>query len=122
MYDMKKLFQILVIIGISLSLDSCYYDSIYEPIADDDDGSTIEDVTFSNDIAPIFGFCSNCHDESQNPDLRDGNAYNSLVPTYVTANDAEGSPLYIKLKDGHQNLPASRLELVRTWIDQGAIE
>lgn len=120
---MKKLFQILAIIGICLSLDSCYYDSIYEPIADDDDGSTIEEVTYTNDIAPIFGFCSNCHDgESQNPDLRDGNAYNSLVPTYVTAFDAEASPLYIKLNGGHQNLPASRLELVKTWIDQGAIE
>ena len=122
MYNMKKLFQTLVIIGISLSLDSCYYDSIYEPIVDDENGSTTVEVTYNNDIAPIFGFCSNCHDGSQNPDLRDGNAYNSLVPAYVTAFDAEASPLYIKLDDGHQNLPASRLELVKTWIDQGAIE
>ena len=119
---MKKLFQTLVIIGISLSLDSCYYDSIYEPIVDDENGSTTVEVTYNNDIAPIFGFCSNCHDGSQNPDLRDGNAYNSLVPAYVTAFDAEASPLYIKLDDGHQNLPASRLELVKTWINQGAIE
>ena len=118
---MKKLFQILVIIGICLSLDSCYYDSIYEPIADDD-GSTTEEVTYNNDIAPIFGFCSNCHNGSQNPDLSDGNAYNSLVPNYVTAFDADASPLYIKLDDGHQNLPAIRIELVKTWIDQGAIE
>lgn len=117
---MKKLFQILVIISISLSLNSCYYDSIYESI--DDDNGGLEEVTFSNDIAPIFGFCSNCHDGSQKPDLRDGNAYKSLVPAYVIANDAEASPLYIKLKGGHQNLPASRLELVKTWIDQGAKE
>ena len=119
---MKKLFQTLVIIGICLSLDSCYYDSIYEPITDDNDGSAIEEVTYNDDIAPIFGFCSNCHDGGQNPDLRDGNAYNSLVPTYVTAFDAEVSPLYLKLIDGHQNLPAIRLELVKTWIDQGAKE
>ncbi len=119
---MKKLFQILVIIGISLSLDSCYYDSIYEPIANDDDGSNTEEVTYTNDLASIFGFCSNCHDGSQNPDLRDENAYNSLVPNYVTAFDAEASPLYIKLIDGHQNLPASRIELFKTWIDQGALE
>ncbi|WP_345190507.1 hypothetical protein [Algibacter agarivorans] len=119
---MKKLFQILAIIGICLSLDSCYYDSIYEPIADDDDGSTIEEVTYNNDIAPIFGFCSNCHNGSQDPDLSEGNAYNSLVPAYVTAFDAEASPLYIKLEDGHQNQPASRIELVKTWIDQGALE
>ncbi len=105
-------------------MSSCYYDSIYEPIdSGDGGGDTTEDVTFSNDIAPIFGFCTNCHNGSQNPDLREGNAYNSLVPNYVTAFDADSSPLYIKLNDeGHQNLPSSRLALVKTWIDQGALE
>ena len=105
-------------------MSSCYYDSIYEPIDPGDGGvDPTEDVTFSNDIAPIFGFCTNCHNGSQNPDLREGNAYNSLVPNYVTAFDADSSPLYIKLNDeGHQNLPSSRLALVKTWIDQGALE
>lgn len=118
---MKKLFQLFLITGLSLSLNSCYYDSINEPI-DDGNGGLTEDLTFSKDIAPIFEFCSNCHNGTQNPDLRTGNAYNSLVPAYVIPNDAEASPLYIQLKGGHQNLPASRLELVKKWIDQGAIE
>ena len=116
---MKKLVQLLILIIFSLSLNSCYYDSIYEPI-DDGSGGTTEPLTFTNDIEPIFGFCSNCHNGTQNPDLRSGNAYNSLVPTYVIANNAEASPLYLKLKGGHQNLPASRLELIKTWINQGA--
>lgn len=117
---MKKLFQLFIITSFVLSLNSCYYDSIYEPI--DDGNGGVEDITYTADIAPIFGFCSNCHDGSRAPDLRPENAYNSLVPAYVIAFDAEASPLYIKLKSGHQNLPASRLELVKNWINQGAIE
>ena len=120
---MKKLFQYLIIISFGLTLNSCYYDSIYEPIVSDDgNGVGTEEVTFTNDIAPIFGFCSNCHNGTQVPDLREGNAYNSLIPAYVIPFDAAASPLYIKLEDGHQDLPASRLALVEAWIDQGAIE
>ena len=121
---MKKLFQILAMISISLSLNSCYYDSIYEPIDDGNGPGTEpgEELTYNNDIAPIFGSCSNCHNGTLNPDLREENAYNSLVPEYVIAFDAEASRLYIKLNGGHQNLPASRIELVKTWIDQGAKE
>ena len=101
-------------------MSSCYYDSIYEP-QNPDDGDVTE-ITYSNDIAPIFNFCANCHNGSQVPDLREGNAYNSLVPDYVIAFDADASPLYIKLDDGHQGLPQSRLNLVKAWIDQGALE
>jgi len=122
---MKKLFQFIVMIIMSFSINSCYYDSIYEPIDDGNGPGTDpgEELTYTNDIAPIFGFCSNCHNGSQNPDLREENAYNSLVPDYVIAFDAEASRLYIKLNDeGHQNLSASRLLLVKTWIDQGALE
>jgi len=120
---MKKLFQLLILIIFSLSLNSCYYDSIYEPIDDGNgSGGTTEPLTFTNDIESIIGFCSNCHNGTQKPDLRSGNAYSSLVPAYVTANNADTSPLYIKLEGGHQNLPASRLELIKTWINQGAKE
>ena len=118
---MKKIFQTIIIISIGLTLNSCYYDSIYEPIVSDDIGDETE-ITYTNDIAPIFTSCLGCHNGSQAPDLSEGNAYNALVPDYVTPNDAEASPLYIKLEDGHQNLPQSRLDLVKAWIDQGALE
>ena len=121
---MKKLIQILILILFSLSLNSCYYDSIYEPIdeGNGNGGGTTEVLTYTKDIEPIFGFCSNCHNGNQKPDLRPGNAYSALVPAYVIPNNAEASPLYITLKGGHQNLPTSRLELVKTWINQGAEE
>jgi len=120
---MKKLFQLMIIIGFGLTLNSCYYDSIYEPQDIGDGGGDVtEEITYDTDIAPIFGFCSNCHNGSQVPDLREGNAYNALVPDYVTPFDAAASPLYIQLEGGHQNLPASRLSLVEEWINQGALE
>ena len=117
---MKKLFQLVTLITAGLLMNSCYYDSIYEP-QDPGDGEVTE-ITFSNDIAPIFTFCANCHNGSQVPNLSEGNAYNSLVPDYVTEFNAEASPLYIKLEGGHQSLPQSRIDLVKAWIDQGALE
>jgi hypothetical protein len=121
---MKKPLQIVILITVSLCMNSCYYDSIYEPIVDGNDNGNgdVTEITYSNDIAPIFNFCANCHNGTQVPDLRAANAYNSLVPDYVIEFDAEASPLYIKLEDGHQSLPQSRLNLVKAWIDQGALE
>ena len=66
---MKKLFQTLVIIGICLSLDSCYNGSIYEPITDDNDVSAIEQVTLNNEETLFFVYYSNCHDVGQNTNL-----------------------------------------------------
>ena len=120
---MKKIFQIIIIISIGLTLNSCYYDSIYEPVVGVDNGGEVTtDLTFSNDIESIFGFCSSCHNGNQSPDLREGFAYESLVPEYVTPSNAEASQLYIVLNGGHQNLPSSQLALIKAWIDQGAIE
>lgn len=117
---MKRILQLAIIITTSFLMSSCYYDSIYEP-QNLGDGE-VNEVTYSNDIAPIFNFCANCHNGSQVPDLREGSAYNALVPDYVVPFDADASPLYIKLDDGHQGLPQSRLNLVKAWIDQGALE
>lgn len=120
---MKKLFQLIIIISIGLTLNSCYYDSIYEPIVvDDNGGTTTTDLTFTNDIESIFGFCSSCHNGNLDPDLRAGFAYDALIPEYVTPNSSEDSQLYTFLNNGHQSLPANQLALIKAWIDQGAIE
>ena len=105
-------------------MNSCYYDSIYEAddIGGDNGGNIPTEVTFTTDIEPIFGFCSSCHGENLSPDLREGFAYDALVPSYVTPNNAEGSELYIVLEAGHQNLTSSQIALVKAWIDQGALE
>ena len=119
---MKKIFQLIITISIGLTLNSCYYDSLYEPIIIDNGGDVTTDLTFTNDIESIFGFCSSCHNENLSPDLREGFAYDALIPNYVTPNNSEDSQLYIFLNGGHQSLPANQIALIKAWIDQGAIE
>ena len=122
---MKKLFQIVLVSSLSLLCLSCYYDEIIEEIVeeiptDPDDPDYVE-IKFGADIQPIFtDNCINCHNENRNPDLRVGNAYSALLPDYVTPENADASLLYTQLVDGHQNLNANKIELIKGWINQGA--
>jgi hypothetical protein len=122
---MKKIFQILLIVCGGLLMNSCYYDELQERIipelpVDPDDPNYVE-IKFATQIQPIFtSSCIGCHNASRSPDLRTGFAYSALVPQYVTASNADGSPLYVKLSGGHQNLATDKLTLIKTWINQGA--
>ena len=122
---MKKIFQILLIVCVGLAMNSCYYDELQErtipelPV-DPDDPDYVE-IKFGTEIQPIFtSSCVGCHNASRSPDLRAGFAYSALVPQYVIASNADGSPFYVKLKGGHQNVSAPNLTLIKTWINQGA--
>ena len=122
---MKKIFQILLIVGGGLLMNSCYYDELQERIipelpVDPDDPNYVE-IKFATQIQPIFtSNCIGCHNASRNPDLREGFARSSLIPQYVTASNADASPLYIKLAGGHQGLATDKITLIKTWINQGA--
>ena len=122
---MKKIFQILIIVCGGLLMNSCYYDELQERIipelpTDPDDPDYVE-ILYGTDIQPIFTkSCIGCHNDSRNPDLREGYSYSSLVPEYVIAKDAEASRLYTKLAGGHQNLATDKISLIKTWINQGA--
>lgn len=124
---MKKIFQILIIVYGGLLLNSCYYDEIPEELiideipVDPSDPNYVE-ISFQNDIQTIFNVnnCMDCHNANRNPDLRDGNAYSSLVPTYVVADNADGSKLYNFLVSGHRDVTDEQLELIKAWINQGA--
>lgn len=122
---MKKIFQILLIVIGGLLMNSCYYDELQERVipelpVDPDDPNYVE-ISFGEEIQPIFtSSCVGCHNGSRDPDLRAGYAYNALLPQYVTANDADASPLFVKLAGGHQNLATDKLTLIKTWINQGA--
>jgi hypothetical protein len=123
---MKKIFQILIIVCGGLLLNSCYYDEIPEEliieIPDDPSDPNYVEISFQNDIQTIFNAnnCMDCHDANRDPDLREGNAYNSLIPTYVIADNADGSRLYDKLDGGHRDISNEQLELIKAWINQGA--
>ena len=123
---MKKLYKFLTIIGVSLIMTSCYYDA-YVEIPDDNGGVVIvpEGVSFKDDIQPLFSRCVGCHNANLNPDLREGNSYNALVPQFVTAGNAANSRLYNFLPgNGHQDigftLSTNEIATIKAWIDEGA--
>jgi len=121
---MKKLLKITLVSSLTLLCFSCYYDEFpkeVKPVIDP--GITI---SFADDILPIFDNynCTDCHNGgSINPDLRPNNAYNSLVPTYVIAGNANDSRLYIQLLGNHNNqINVSNEDLanLEKWINDGA--
>lgn len=123
---MKKLIKIVFLVSIGLFLNSCYYDTLVErPITeiptDPGDPGYVE-VSFSNDIQPIFtANCVQCHDGGPiSPDLTAGNSYSSLVPAYVTAGDPDDSRLYNQILTGHGGLDGDEIGLIQGWINQGA--
>lgn len=119
---MKKLLKIVLVISVPLVMYSCYYDEFPEEIEVEIPDDQV--VSFSNDITPIFVdyTCTRCHFTSgQSPDLTPGKEYNSLVPAYVTAGDPDSSRLYTQLAvNGHQNVDATSLALIKKWIEDGA--
>ena len=124
---MKKLYKFLTIIGVSLIMTSCYYDAYVEN-PDDNGGPIIPptDISFKNDVQPLFIKCAGCHGGATDPDLRADNAYNALVPQYVTIGDGANSELVNKLPgNGHPidagfTLSAAEIATITAWIDEGA--
>ncbi len=127
---MKRLLQIVLVSSLSLLCFSCYYDELpieIDPVDLPDDVV----VSFKDDVQPLFmgtdKDCTACHDGiDANPDLREGNAYNAIVPQYVTAGNAENSELYKNLPGiGHPFnagfvLSGDEIAVIKAWIDRGA--
>ena len=120
---MKNLIKILLLLSMGLFLNSCYYDEFPEDVVDVPDV-----VSYQTDIMPLWeGECVNCHSGNVAPDLRPANSYNSLLNGYVEKGNSAESILYLSLihapgvtpMPGTQ-WPASKTELVKAWIDQGA--
>ena len=102
------------------------------PIVSTAQDSRSETVDFKNDIAPIFeSNCLSCH----GPEDPDGgyqidNADNAM--DYVEAGDSENSDLYQYLISDEEDemmpppdeggpLDDSDIQLIKTWIDEGAV-
>lgn len=128
---MKKLFQLILMIIMSLAISSCYYDAFPdEEIIDNDDPTPNEDVSYENDIMPLWVQCVGCHSGNEPPDLRDNASYNSLLNGFVVPGDAEASTLYksllgidgVALMPPGAQWPDAKINLVKDWIDQGALD
>ncbi len=127
---MKKLIQIIMLFTMALVINSCYYDAIvdddFEPV-EPEDGTP--EVSYQADIIPLWVQCVGCHNGTEPPDLRDNVSYNELLNGYVVPGNAEASILYKSLLgiDGISLMPPGaiwpdeKIDLVKDWINQGAL-
>ncbi len=122
---MKNTFKILILMGMAFSLGSCYNDTFPE-----DNGPAPTDVSYSNDIQPMWdNDCVSCHQGNIPPDLRSATSYNSLLNGgYVITENADDSVLYhsllgsngVSLMPPGAMWPASSIQKVEAWINEGA--
>lgn len=119
-------------VGIGLFLNSCYYDAFPE-YQDVDNGGDGGDggggdviVSYQTDIVPLWSQCTGCHGGI--PPTLNTNSYANLLNGYVVAGNAEASVLYksllgtggVSLMPPGSKWPQSKIDLVKTWINQGA--
>ena len=129
---MKKIFQLLVLVSMGLVMNSCYYDAFPEEVLDpngggDNGGGTVEEVSYSAAVVPLWSQCVGCHSGGTPPNMKD-NSYSNLLDGYVVAGDAEASVLYksllgtggVSLMPPGSKWPQSKIDLVKNWINQGA--
>jgi hypothetical protein len=84
----------------------------------------VEPVLFQTQIQPIFtNNCITCHKGSRDPDLRDGNSYNSLTTGGYVNLPAANSRLYRQVVSGsHFSFTIdTEKQLILIWIGQGAL-
>jgi hypothetical protein len=128
---MMKFGYVFILAGIfcvTFSLQSCYYDKIL-PVTTDITG----DVSFADDIIPIFNAACNtsgCHNAGGfSPDLSPANAYADLFSEgLINKADPEASELY-QWMAGMKSIPMpvsgvnpEYNALVLAWIEQGALD
>ena len=122
----SNVFRTLATLLALLLLSSCFYDEgLAETIAEE----TI--VSYSLDIQPIFNTnCTSCHPLIVSaPDLTSDNSYDAIMmDNYIVSKDLDASILFQKLL-GKPNvmppsgpLPQKEIDLVKTWIAQGALD
>lgn len=121
----KKDFSIMVTLLSLLLFSGCFYDEGLAEIIPED---TI--VSYAFDIQPIFDAnCTSCHPlVISTPDLTSGNSYEAIMmENYIISKDEDGSILYQRLL-GKPNLmppsgplPQLEIDLVKKWIEQGAL-
>ncbi len=116
----KRNWLLLLFMGLT-SLQACYYDVVIEA-----GEATTQTRSFSSDVLPILkSTCVSCHEGTTTlPDLRDANAYKSIVRgNYVSVSDPENSALIQKIRSGHpysNALTESEIQRIVGWIKEGA--
>ncbi len=125
---MKKIIQVLLITFIGVSFSSCYYDAFPEDENIPGDGDPIEFVSYQNDIVPLGVQCTGCHKQGGDLPNMEDNSYSNLLNGYVIPENAAGSILYksllgdgVELMPPGAGWPSAKTDLVKDWINQGAL-
>lgn len=128
MRKVLKLLGKITVLVMLLTFTGCYYNQVNDSLYD-----TNSQVSFSGDIQPILNDnCISCHNGSLDPNLTEGNSYNSLtsIPGGIVPGDASSSELIDMLEhDPAADNPmppsgpiaTSKIELFKAWINQGAL-
>ena len=122
---MKNLYKLIVLSGMALFLESCYYDTYPE----EEELPLPDEVSYSEDIQPLWDRdCVQCH-PPEPPNLTQGLSYDALINGgYVIPGDSRNSILYKSFfgLDGVSEMPppngwnVNDANLVAKWIDDGA--
>lgn len=115
----------LLLLGLSIGLNGCYYDdeetlyALVNPPACD-----TTNVTYTNDIIPILQReCYGCHGSSA---PGGGYTLNTFAGVTVSVNDGSlfgavsHETGFSKMPKGGNQLPECDIQFIRTWINQGA--
>ena len=102
----------------------CYFDEMEDPLPPQGV------ISYALDIQPIFSNnCTVCHPgQVMDLYLTAANSYSSITNgVYIIPNDPDGSLLFQRLLGNPTPMPpggslqSAEIELIRTWIEQGAL-
>ncbi|MDH7462096.1 cytochrome c [Chitinophagaceae bacterium 26-R-25] len=120
----RKIYWVMAMLIMALTT-GCYYDVITPP----DPNAPPQNVSFSNDLQPIFNTsCATpgCHgDGGHNPTLTADKSYNALMSGgFVNTTIPTESILYKEINSGLMpptgKLPQVQIQMVLDWIKIGA--
>jgi len=118
---MKKQSIFLILVLLSLFLNSCKYDFVL-PVEVPVVNPGGEPVSFATQVVPILvDKCNLCH-STQTPMMGASVAYAQLVPKYVNTASPASSKLYTVSTSGTHGATVSAAQgaLILLWITEGA--
>lgn len=128
---MKILRILFMVFAVAALFNGCSYNFIVPidvPVIDPDDPDAPQ-ISFANEILPIWNDnnnCTSCHNGSQAPDLRAQNAYAAINTTrYINSATPAESMIYKYCSPEttthmRKKYNSAQAALVLAWIQQGA--
>lgn len=123
--DVLSALAVTAALGLAIQADLSH--SAEEPVAP----AVHEEVSFTSEVMPILEqYCWECHSEESAElglklDTYEGVMAGSDYGTVVEAGDGDGSLMIDMMLGGDMPengdpVPADQIELIKTWIDEGA--